>query len=73
MGAEALNGKIWKPEHTDTLRRMNAAGYTDAEIAAVTGHCVRTVRDQRNARGLASVHRRDWFERLRPTWRAQAA
>lgn len=68
-----MNGKEWKPEHTDTLRRMNAVGYTDGEVAAATGHCVRTVRDHRNMLGIASVHRRDWFERIQPAWRAQAA
>ncbi len=33
-----MNGREWKQTDTDTLIRMNAVGYTDSEMAAVTGH-----------------------------------
>lgn len=55
-----MNGKAWAIEHTDTLRRMAAVGYTDAEIGSQTGHCAETVRRQRTAMGLPSCKRIDW-------------
>jgi hypothetical protein len=65
QGASALNGKIWKPEHTDTLRRM-AGQYTDEEIASQTGHCRETVTRRRLALGLSPCHRVDWTRRSWP-------
>lgn len=46
-----MNGKPWLPEHTETVRKW-AGRKPDAEIADVTGHCERTIRDRRNALGL---------------------
>lgn len=59
-----MNGKPWLPEHSDTLRRMNAVGYTDREIAAVTGHKPITVFYRRRALGLPCCRRRDWRDRM---------
>lgn len=57
----------WLPEHTAVLERM-AGKVPDAQIAKATGHCERTVRDNRNAAGLPPYHpqrtgwsRRDWL------------
>lgn len=62
-----MNGKPWLPQHTATLERM-AGDAADADIARETGHCVRTVRDRRNAAQLPAYHparpawtRRDWL------------
>lgn len=56
------NGRPWLPSHTETLERM--AGRPDREIAAATGHPVRTVRDHRQARGIkAHVGRSHWTRR----------
>lgn len=56
-----MNGKRWLPEHTDILRRMNAVGYTDGEIAATTGHAAITVFYRRTALGLTKVRRERKF------------
>jgi hypothetical protein len=47
-----MNGRPWLQSHTETLLQMNAKGYTDAEIATITGHNRRTVERRRNALGL---------------------
>lgn len=57
------NGKPWTEADTATLRRMNAVGYTDGEIAAVTGHNPRTVQRQRAAHQLPICKRIDWLTR----------
>lgn len=57
------NGRPWLPQHTATLRRMNAVGYTDGEIAAVTGHRRETVTRRRIAMGLSESRRVDWWVR----------
>ena len=53
----------WSKEDTDTLIRMNAVGYTDGEIARVTGHDRRTVERRRNIMGLSPSYRVDWTVR----------
>jgi len=52
------NGHPWLPEHSDTLRRMNAVGYFDCEIAAITGHKPITVFYRRKSMGLPASKRR---------------
>lgn len=47
-----MRGKEWLPNDTATLRRMNAAGYSDGEIAKHTGHCESTVLKRRKDLGL---------------------
>ncbi len=60
-----MNGKIWTGEDTATLKRM--AGRPDSEIAATTGHAVRTIREHRRALGICAYQgrahwtRRDWL------------
>lgn len=54
-----MNGKPWTGADTDTLRRMNAVGYTDGEIAAITGHCRETVTRRRLMLGLDASHRQE--------------
>lgn len=57
------NGRTWGPDDTATLERM-AGVVPDAEIARMTGHCERTVRDHRNAMGWpAYAHRPKWTRR----------
>lgn len=46
------NGKPWLPEHTQTLLRLAPLGYSNKDIAAVTGHHKNTVMRQRHAMGL---------------------
>lgn len=58
-----MNGKRWTQEDTDTLIRMNAVGYTDAEVGRVTGHAPDTVLRRRQALGLPPCHRVDWTKR----------
>lgn len=53
----------WKDSDTQTLIRMNAVGYTDGEIARVTGHDRRTVERRRNIMGLSPSYRVDWTVR----------
>jgi hypothetical protein len=59
------NGREWHAEHTETLKAMR--GRPDAEIAALTGHSVRTIRERRRALGYAAFPnrehwtRRDWL------------
>lgn len=56
-------GRAWTPSDTATLQRM-AGRVPDADIASVTGHCERTIRDHRNAAGLpAYAHRPKWTRR----------
>lgn len=72
---------LWTPRHTEILRRMAAVGYTDREIANVTGHRRETVTRHRLALGLPASHRVDWIERqthpssdhsghLEPSWQS---
>ena len=55
----------WLAEHTETLKAM--AGKPDAEIAGITGHSVRAIRERRRALGInafpgrANWTRRDWL------------
>lgn len=57
------NGKPWLPEDTTTLERM-AGRVPDAEIARMTGHCERTIRDRRNKLDLrAYAPRPKWTRR----------
>ena len=58
------NGTPWTDRHTDILRRMASVGYTDGEIAAITGHRRETVQRQRQARGIDPCHRVDWLTRI---------
>ena len=49
-----MRGKIWTPEHAATLKRMAAAGYTDAEIARHLGFCRETVTRRRLCLGYTA-------------------
>lgn len=60
-----VNGRAWTAEHTAVLLRMARAGYTNAEIAAHTGHCVETVRRQRRDRQIDSCYRAPWWGKRR--------
>lgn len=60
-----LKRKDWTHEDSHTLARMAAAGYTDDEIAAHTGHCRETVRRQRKDRQIDPCHRVHWTIRSR--------
>lgn len=61
--------RIWKDSDTQTLIRMNAVGYTDGEIARVTGHAVITIRVRRTLLGVSPCRRKDWTKR---TWKVAA-
>lgn len=52
--------RAWTSEDTSTLIRMNAVGYTDGEIARVTGHAAITVFYRRRHLGLSASRRKDW-------------
>lgn len=56
-----MNGKPWLQSDTDTLTRMNAVGYRDQEIAAVTGHAKITIFYRRKALGLSPARRERRF------------
>lgn len=60
-----MKRKDWTDEDTHTLARMAAAGYSDSEIAAHTGHCRETVRRQRKDRQIDPCHRIHWTIRSR--------
>lgn len=64
-----MNGKAWLPEHTDTLRRMNAVGYTDEEVAAITGHCRETVTRHRLALGFDCSYRQKELDKVNHNFR----
>jgi len=57
----------WKPEHTETMLRLRAAGKGAADIAAQTGHSLRTVKYHLSDAGLKTQGnrshwtRRDWL------------
>jgi hypothetical protein len=44
-----MNGRIWTPEQTATLRRMACAGYSDAEIGRHLDRDKSAVTRKRNA------------------------
>ena len=46
----------WTPEHADTLRRLNAAGFDDNQIANRLGFCVKTIRRKRHEMQLSSYY-----------------
>jgi hypothetical protein len=49
-----LNGRPWSADDTATLKRMNAAGFDDTQIADRMGFCAKTIRRRRQALGLSS-------------------
>ena len=57
------NGRPWTPRD-DALVRRHGGKKPDAEIAAMTGHSERTIRDHRNAMMIpAYQHRPAWTQR----------
>lgn len=58
------NGHPWTANDTATLRRMNAAGYSNGEIAQHTGHAEITIRKHLEALGLPSCRRKAWLIRF---------
>lgn len=50
-----MNGQPWKAEHTRLLEAL-AGLVSDAVLAGMTGHATRTIRRQRDARGLPAYH-----------------
>jgi hypothetical protein len=59
-----MNGKSWTQEHTEILERI-AGRVPDADIARLTGHCERTIRDHRAALRIPAFHpkRTGWSRR----------
>lgn len=46
----------WTAEHADALRRLNAAGFDDNQIASRLGFCVKTIRRKRHEMQLGSYY-----------------
>jgi len=52
-----VNGRRWTAEHTATLKRMAAAGYSDGEIARHLGFAAVTVFYRRTHLGIGASRR----------------
>lgn len=57
-----MNGKEWRPEHTELLKRYEGV-FTDWQFAEATGHTRETITRRRTALGLSPARRPDLTRR----------